>query len=267
MKSKYPPSFVYFVLKRSTTPSMKSVKTLFFLVGFFITYLSANAQSVFELRIYHCEPGRLPALLQRFENHTLALFEKHGMKNVGYWTALADSNALYYVLEYPSLDARQASWKAFGEDPVWQAARSASEASGKIVQRVESIFLNMDTRLSPKIQKVRGSAKNRVHELRIYYAKPGKMPELLDRFANHTRALFDRHQLKNVMYFTTVNEPTVLYYWLAHPQGEAKAKDNWKAFVQDPDWKKAATESEKNGPLVDKIISVYMKATDFSKIK
>lgn len=226
----------------------------------------SSAQSVFELRVYHCEPGRLSALLQRFENHTLALFEKHGMENIGYWTATADSSVLYYVLKYPSLDARQASWQKFGADPAWQAAKSASEASGKIVRKVESTFLTLDSRLSPKIQKPKGAKQDRDYELRIYYAKPGKMPALLDRFANHTRAIFDKHQLKNVMYFTTLEEPTVLYYWLAHPKGEKAAKENWQAFVQDPAWKKAASESEKDGPLIEKIDAIYMKATRFSKL-
>jgi len=246
---------------------VKNLRSFLLTLTLLVSISSAFAQSVFELRIYHCEPGRRPALLQRFENHTLALFEKHGMKNIGYWNATADSNALYYVLEYPSMESRKTSWKAFGEDPAWHAARTASEVSGKIVNRVESIFLKLDTRLSSSIKKPKGASKDREYELRIYYAKPGKMPELLDRFANHTRALFDRHHLQNVMYFTTLEEPTVLYYWLAHPKGEVAAKDNWKSFVQDPDWKKVASESEKNGPLIEKIVSVYMKSTSFSKLK
>lgn len=246
---------------------MRTLKTWLLCLSFLLTGFSSFAQEVFELRVYYCESGRLPALLQRFENHTLALFEKHGMENIGYWTATADTSVLYYVLKYPSLEARHTAWKNFGADPAWQTAKTASEVSGKIVKKVESTFLTRDDRLSPTIQKPRGSGKDREYELRIYYAKPGKMPELLDRFANHTRALFTKHQLQNVMYFTTLEEPTVLYYWLAHPKGEQVAKSNWKNFGQDPAWKKAAADSEMNGPLIEKIDAFYMKATRFSKLK
>lgn len=100
---------------------------------------------VFELRTYTTPPGRLPALQARFRGHTLALFARHGMTNVGYWTPqdLARSqNTLVYLLAHPSREAARQSWAAFGQDPEWQRVQAASEASGKIVERVESVFLD-----------------------------------------------------------------------------------------------------------------------------
>lgn len=98
---------------------------------------------VFEIRTYTCEPDKLPALLTRFRNHTTKLFEKHGMTNIGYWVPTDGDRAkdtLIYVLAHESRAAADKSWKAFRTDPEWIKARDASEADGKIVSKVESIF-------------------------------------------------------------------------------------------------------------------------------
>ena len=99
----------------------------------------------FELRTYTASPERLDKLQARFRNHTLRLFEKHGMTNVGYWTAVNGENAdrtLIYLMAYPSQEAREASWKTFRDDPEWQKARSASEADGvRLAEKVESRFM------------------------------------------------------------------------------------------------------------------------------
>lgn len=96
----------------------------------------------FEMRIYYCEPGRLPNLLTRFRDHTTKIFERHGMTNIGYWVPTQnEKNALYYVLAYPSKEARDASWKAFGADPEWKKVSEESQRDGKIVAKVESIFM------------------------------------------------------------------------------------------------------------------------------
>jgi hypothetical protein len=107
----------------------------------------APAQSsgpVYELRIYTTLEGRLPALLARFREHTTRIFEKHGMENVGYWVPAdppKSQNTLYYILRHKSREAAAASWAAFRNDPDWLKARNESEVSGKIVDRVESVFL------------------------------------------------------------------------------------------------------------------------------
>src|SRR5215470_16343195 len=77
----------------------------------------------FEMRTYIANPGKMQALHARFRDHTNKLFVKHGMELVGYWTPTAGENAentLVYILAYPSKEAREASWKAFQEDPDWK---------------------------------------------------------------------------------------------------------------------------------------------------
>lgn len=103
------------------------------------------AARVFELRTYTAPPGKLPALHARFARHTLALFARHGMTNVGYWTpqdSARRGTTIVYLLAHPSRQAARASWAAFGADPEWQRVRAASEADGPIVERVESVFLD-----------------------------------------------------------------------------------------------------------------------------
>ena len=123
-----------------------------FAAGAFVTYslvqvqeARAAANRVFELRTYHTLPGRLPALQARFRDHTMKIFEKHGMKNVAYWTpqdAPASDNTLIYVISHESRDAAKKSWDAFRQDPEWKKVSAASEADGKIVEKVESVYMN-----------------------------------------------------------------------------------------------------------------------------
>ena len=106
---------------------------------------AAQSNRVFELRTYYTLPGRLPNLLARFRDHTVKLFEKHGMTNVGYWVpadAPGSENTLIYVLAHASRDAAKQSWDAFRTDPAWLKARAESEKDGKIVDKVEAVYLN-----------------------------------------------------------------------------------------------------------------------------
>jgi NIPSNAP len=103
-----------------------------------------TSTTVYELRIYHTLEGKLDDLLKRFREHTTKLFEKHGMKNVAYWTPQdepAKSNTLIYVLAHPSREAAAANWKAFQDDPEWKSVRDKSEENGKIVEKVDSTFM------------------------------------------------------------------------------------------------------------------------------
>jgi hypothetical protein len=100
------------------------------------------ADRVYELRTYHTLPGKLDDLITRFRDHTTRLFEKHGMTNIGYWVPADQPNTLIYILSYPDRDAAKASWAAFQKDPDWVKARTASEANGKIVEKVDSVYMN-----------------------------------------------------------------------------------------------------------------------------
>jgi hypothetical protein len=98
---------------------------------------------IYELRIYHCVSGRLPALLKRFETITLGIWAKHGIRQAGFWTvAIGDSNQdLYYLLQWESLAEREAKWTAFQSDPEWHAKRAETEKDGPIVASVANSIL------------------------------------------------------------------------------------------------------------------------------
>lgn len=99
---------------------------------------------IYELRIYTANTGKMGALQARFRDHTTALFEKHGIKNVGYWTNTIGgrSDELWYMLGFEDLAQRQAAWAAFGADPDWQKARADSEKDGPLVHHIENRIMN-----------------------------------------------------------------------------------------------------------------------------
>ena len=104
--------------------------------------MALGAQTrVFELRTYYTKDGRLPALLERFGSHTTALFEKHGMTNIGYWVPMDKPNQLIYILAHPSIEEAKKNWEAFRTDPEWIKVKNESEASGPIVDKVESVYM------------------------------------------------------------------------------------------------------------------------------
>jgi hypothetical protein len=104
----------------------------------------------------------------------------------------------------------------------------------------------------------------RVFEMRTYYAAPGKLDALNARFRDHTCKLFEKHGMTNIGYWMPIENPdSKLVYVLAYPNMEAREK-SWKEFMGDPDWKKAQSESEKDGKLVTKVEQIYFKAQDYS---
>lgn len=98
---------------------------------------------IYEMRVYRCVPGRLPALLKRFETVTLKLWEKHGIRQAGFWTTLIgkSNNELTYMLAWESLGEREKKWNAFFFDPEWMEKRAESEKDGAIVQSISSQIL------------------------------------------------------------------------------------------------------------------------------
>jgi hypothetical protein len=98
---------------------------------------------IYELRIYSCLPGRMPALQKRFQEHTLRLWDKHGIRQAGFWTTVIGpaNNDLTYMIAWESMADREQRWNAFMADPEWIAARADSEKDGLIVANVASSFL------------------------------------------------------------------------------------------------------------------------------
>lgn len=104
---------------------------------------AATNGRVFEIRTYTAEPGELEALHARFRDHTLGIFQKHAMTSVAYFAPTDDplaKNTLVYVLSFPSREAAKKSWEDFRSDPEWQRVSKESEANGKLVTKVDSIF-------------------------------------------------------------------------------------------------------------------------------
>ena len=113
-----------------------------------------SSGAVFELRVYHCYDGKLPGLLKRFREHTMALFERHGITNVAYWTPVDDGplkdKTLFYIIKYPSREEAKIRWKAFSTDPEWVKVSAESQVDGKLVEHADSTFLEL-TDFSPKV--------------------------------------------------------------------------------------------------------------------
>jgi hypothetical protein len=234
------------------------------------TSASAADTRVFEMRTYHAAPGKLDDLNARFRNHTVKLFEKHGITNIGYWMPIENpENLLIYVLAYPSREARDSSWKEFQADEDWKKAKTESEANGKLVTKVDQLFLSA-TDFSPAIQPSSGSGE-RVFELRTYTTTPHNLPVLHERFRDHTMRLFTKHGMTNLFYWQLLaDQPdaeNTLVYMLAHKSAEA-AKASFEAFRADPDWIAARKASEEKGggslTIPNGVKSVFLKATDYS---
>jgi NIPSNAP len=136
------------------------MKTLLAALGFAATILTSSAAETnatpispsvakdsrcFEMRTYYAAPGKLEALNARFRDHTCALFRKHGIEIVGFWIPTdkekGSENTLVYILAHKSREAAGKSFSEFGKDPAWKKAQSESEANGKLVEKIESVFL------------------------------------------------------------------------------------------------------------------------------
>jgi hypothetical protein len=233
---------------------------------------AAETGPVYELRVYTAHPGKLSDLLTRFREHTCAIFEHHGMVNVGYWTTAEakDGEKLCYFLLHRSREAAVASWKAFGDDPEWQKVQQASEAGGPLVDHVESVYLTLATYSPPVNPSTVGGAH--LFELRTYTTNEGKLDALDARFRDHTISLFAKHGMKSLFYWHPTDADKgaghTLVYLLVHESKETAPK-SWEAFRADPEWIKARAESEKDGSLLikDGVQSVYLNPTDFSPLR
>jgi choline-sulfatase len=218
---------------------------------------------VYELRTYTTNDGKLAKLNARFRDHTMRIFSKHGMQSVGYWLPTqGPKNALIYILKHKNRDAAQASWKAFHADPEWKKVAKQSQRDGLILaKKPNSVFMDLADYSSAL--KLVGKEDDGVFELRTYTTHDGKMAALDRRFRIHTIRIFSRHGMQSVGYWHP-EESNKLVYLLRH-KSVATAKKSWQAFAADPEWKKVAADSQKDGPiLAKKPYSVFIRATDYS---
>lgn len=144
--------------------------------------------------------------------------------------------------------------------------------STRFVLAVSSLVLVAGLSLGSALQpwsSLQAQSAKRVFEVRTYTAHPGKLDALHARFRNHTVRIFNNHSMTSVGYWSPQDAPlkqNTLIYILAHPSREAATK-NWEAFRNDPEWQKVRTESEAKGPIVSKVESVFVDATDYSPMK
>ena len=131
---------------------MKAFHILSFLSGAavvlaFTTLRASNSSPhhVYELRMYHVHEGKMDALKARFGDHTDAIFRRHNMKSIGYWSpedAPASQNLFVYILEHPSREDAEKNWAAFQADPEWQKVKAESEKNGTLVDHIDRYFMD-----------------------------------------------------------------------------------------------------------------------------
>ena len=113
---------------------------------FFVLACSVFAQNkVYEMRTYTCNEGKLPDLMKRFREHTIDIFKRHGMESVGYWVPQdpeKSKTTLIYIITHASREQAAKNWKEFSADPEWKKVAADSELNGKIVAKVDSVFMD-----------------------------------------------------------------------------------------------------------------------------
>ena len=247
--------------------------------GLMTAQASAADTRLFEMRVYFANEGRLDALHARFRDHTMKLFEKHGMTNLGYYVPAGANpeRKLVYFLAYPDRAARDAAWKGFGSDPAWKKAFEESHKDGVIVARVENAFLTATDYSYLAQAKNYGQS---AWELRTYTTEAGRLENLNARFRDHTVKLFEKHGMTNVCYWNLAESQkgakntyvagNTLIYLLTHKSEDA-AKASFGAFRADPAWiaAKEASEKKAGGSLTvkDGVKSEFLVPTDYSPVR
>ena len=257
---------------------MKHELTRFLLVGLFILTTGifgersqadtpekkSASQGVYELRIYTTHPGRLNALHARFRDHTIKLFEKHGIKNIIYGTPVGQENTLTYVIQHSSRKGADGAWKSFVADPQWQKVFKESRKDGPIVSKVESHYLNL-TDFSPSKSKSH-KGDTRLFELRTYTTAKGRLENLHQRFRDGELKLFEEHGITNIFYSNPLEQENVMVYLVAH-KDQKGAEKSWSSFGGDPKWKTLLADSLKTGTIVTKVENEFLVPTDYSPLR
>ena len=214
---------------------------------------------LYENRVYTAVPGKMPALNDRFANHTTGFFKQYGIGIMGFWTdEIGISNQLTYILTFDNMGDREHKWAAVGADAKRQKIFEETETEGPLVALAENSFM----KLTPYSPEPRLTSK--VQELRVYDAVPGRMTAMHERFSNHTIHLFEKHGIENIAYWTEeVGTSDRLVYMLGY-ESLADREKSWASFVADPDWQKARADSEKDGPIVRESRHRIMRLTAYS---
>ncbi|WP_296699422.1 NIPSNAP family protein [Algoriphagus sp.] len=239
---------------------------LMFSFSVFSQQTSNIKSSYFEIRKYYANPGKLPDLIKRFQDHTVALFEKSGMENIAYFVPVENNdNSMTYILGYPDEAARDRMWEVFLNDPDWKKAYAESIVDGALVSKIDQTFMT----LAPGLNERMMPTNSGIFQLRIYTCFEGKIDNLITRFKDHTQELFERQGLKNHPYWLTSEKEggqSKLVYLLAH-EDQASFEAAFQRFLKDPDWVAARDASEANGKIVEKVDATFFKTLPFSPMK
>lgn len=200
-----------------------------------------KAGKLYELRIYRTNPGKLPDLHARFRDHTMRLFEKHGMENIIYWTVSEGArgeedfqdNLLVYIIAHKDQASRDASWEAFINDPEWKRVAAKSEENGKILAEPPRSILMRETDFSPADEEPNkdSDAPVRLFELRQYNVGAEALPSTVDRFASGEKDLFTKHGMETVKFWTATDDSAFIYL-LAHKDRET-SRESWQGFFPE----------------------------------
>lgn len=228
---------------------------------------------LYELRVYHCHPGRAAALHTRFQKRTIGIFKRCGMVVMGFWDVNGKENDVVYMVRHKNRDAREKAWKAFGKDPEWTlAVKESEEKDGPIVAKADTYLFNA-TDFSPAV-KTGQKGDARLYELRTYTSSPGNLERLVQRFRGGTVKLFEKHGMENSVYGTLdADQPAAketLIYLLVH-KSEAARNESFKNFGSDPEWRAhlAKSEQDAGGPLTAPggVKSELLKPTSYSPMR
>ena len=251
-------SFLYFFLFATVVP-LASIK--------------AHDTRVYEMRTYYANEGKLDDLIARFRDHTTGLFAKHGIENVGYWVPKDNpDNKLIYIIAFPSRLDQESMWKSFQADPDWKAAAKASSKNGRLIKKIEAVFMQT-TEYSMPVKKIQADPE-RLFELRTYICKDGMRRHLDARFRDHTIGLFEKHGIENIAYFHPMADQdggtSTLIYIVAH-ESEGGREEAFEDQRADEDWKTAAAASRERaggGMVVEGgVTGELIVPTNFSAMK
>jgi hypothetical protein len=229
---------------------------------------------LYELRRYDVAPTKLPALLDRFGSFTVHKWKEYGFRLIGFWTPIfgEKSNQLVYIWGWESMEERAKKNAAWRADPERAKKWAETEKDGPLVNRVENQLME-PTAYS---QLDRGEAygpdaatrKPYIFELREYQAMPQKITNITERFANFTCDAFKKQGFRQVGYWRNLmgaNDHQLIYLLAWESLDERIAK--FDTFAKDPERARVFAQSEKDGPIVQQVITTVLRPTAFSPMK
>ena len=230
---------------------------------------------LFDFRIFQTSPGKLDALHARLRDHQIPILEQHGIFTLAVFVPAGENpdRLVYLITGAEGLTAMTEGWAGFRKDPKWLETLKDTDQAGPLVLDAKHKPLSM-TYWSPKFPPDE-PIKAGIFELRTYVCPDSqKHAALMRRFRDHTKKLFQKHGMTNVVYWTAPDEPELwegLVYLLAH-DGEEAAQKSFAAFRSDPEWLavKKASEEMSGGSLTNAengVQSLFLQATDYSPLK